>query len=393
MTGATTAVAALASPWKGLAPYDDSDLDEQLFFGREREVEVACANLTAARLTVLFGATGVGKSSLLRAGVMRRLRDTDAGESAAAIVSSWTGDPVAAIETAMRTSVEAAIGRSVEEPAGSLADRFRAWADDLGGPLYLVLDQMEELFLYHGDEEGPGSFVGEFPPLVTDRGLSVHVLIGIREDSLGRLDTLRAAIPGVLSNYLRLERLDRDAARTAITGPLTQWNTFFPDRGDDHGTGARRSGTRRGRRRPDRARSRGDRRRDAVCPSRAHRSAVPAARARAAVGCRTRRGVVGAPARDASSARRRRARSSSSTWTAHWQRSTRRAATRRPLSSSTSSPRPGRRSPTRSGISRAMPGWTLPERPSSWPSSNELDPAPGRRRARRDLPRRARCRR
>src|SRR5436309_10891384 len=41
------------------------------------EIEVIVANLMAARLTVLFGASGVGKTSLLRAGVAHRLRRTD----------------------------------------------------------------------------------------------------------------------------------------------------------------------------------------------------------------------------------------------------------------------------------------------------------------------------
>ena len=58
-----------ASPYKGLAAFEDSDLDALLFFGREREQEIIAANLLAYRLTVLYGASGVGKSSVLRAGV------------------------------------------------------------------------------------------------------------------------------------------------------------------------------------------------------------------------------------------------------------------------------------------------------------------------------------
>jgi len=57
------------SPYKGLASFEDSPLDAMLFFGREREREIITANLLAARLTVLYGPSGVGKSSLLRAGV------------------------------------------------------------------------------------------------------------------------------------------------------------------------------------------------------------------------------------------------------------------------------------------------------------------------------------
>ena len=52
-----------ASPYQGLTVFEDSDLDALLFFGRERENEVVAANLIASRLTVLYGPSGVGKSS------------------------------------------------------------------------------------------------------------------------------------------------------------------------------------------------------------------------------------------------------------------------------------------------------------------------------------------
>ena len=67
-------VTAPGRPFKGLAYFGDSELDARFFFGRERESELVAANLMASRLTVLYGPSGVGKSSLLRAGVARRLR-------------------------------------------------------------------------------------------------------------------------------------------------------------------------------------------------------------------------------------------------------------------------------------------------------------------------------
>ena len=60
--------AAPTSPYKGLSAFEDSELDALLFFGREREREIVVANLIASRLTVLYGPSGVGKSSLLRGG-------------------------------------------------------------------------------------------------------------------------------------------------------------------------------------------------------------------------------------------------------------------------------------------------------------------------------------
>jgi putative ribosome biogenesis GTPase RsgA len=61
-------------PYKGLANFDDSEIDARLFFGRDAERDALVANLLASRLTVLYGASGVGKSSLLRAGVAQLLR-------------------------------------------------------------------------------------------------------------------------------------------------------------------------------------------------------------------------------------------------------------------------------------------------------------------------------
>ena len=72
--GHTGVTAPAGNPFRGLAPFDDSDADAALFFGRAREAEIAIANVLAARLTVLHGPSGVGKSSLARAGVAHALR-------------------------------------------------------------------------------------------------------------------------------------------------------------------------------------------------------------------------------------------------------------------------------------------------------------------------------
>ena len=65
----------IRSPYRGLAAFEDSELDALYFFGRERDTEIVAANLIASRLTVLYGPSGVGKSSLLLAAVSRSLRE------------------------------------------------------------------------------------------------------------------------------------------------------------------------------------------------------------------------------------------------------------------------------------------------------------------------------
>jgi WD40 repeat protein len=220
------ALQAPESPYKGLQPFEDTTIDALLFFGREQEREVIAANLMAARLTVLYGASGVGKSSVLNAGVVHDLRKLarERREFVVASYSSWSeDDPIEGIAASVRDAVEDVLGFGVDDAPGSLATRIGAWSELLGGEIYLVLDQFEEYFLYHG-HDGAGSLLDELPPLVTEPRLRAHVLLGIREDALARLDVFKARIPGLFANYLRLERLDATAARAAIEGPLTRWD-------------------------------------------------------------------------------------------------------------------------------------------------------------------------
>ena len=185
----STIAAPPASPFKGLAALEDSELDALFFFGRERERAVLVANLLAARLTVLYGESGVGKSSLLGAGVVRELRAL-APDAVVALRDSWSGSVVEALDEV----------RGAEEA-------------------YLVLDQFEEYFLYHGDDDS-GALLHDLPELLGDT--RVNVLVSVREDSLARLDAFKARIPSVFGNQVRLEHLDREAARSAILGPIAR---------------------------------------------------------------------------------------------------------------------------------------------------------------------------
>ena len=220
-----SAVATPTSPYKGLAPYDDSELDALLFFGREREVEVIVANLMAARLTVMYGVSGVGKTSLLRAGVAHRLRR--AHDALVVVFASWTGNPVG--DLLDEIAAAAPEGAEPVKRTGSLADILAAWTRRLDSDLYIVLDQFEEYFLYHEGESGPATLAEELPEALGRKGLRANFLLGIREDALASLDAFKARVPGMFANSLRLDRLDRIAARAAIEGPLERYNQLAPE--------------------------------------------------------------------------------------------------------------------------------------------------------------------
>jgi WD40 repeat protein len=227
------------SPYKGLTPFEDSELDVLFFFGRERERELVEANLMASRLTVLYGETGVGKSSVLRAGVAHHLRGLaranleERGEPGLAVVvfDSWRDDPLKALRTAVAEAVTLALGGTLRpsEEEGSLAEALRMWQQVLDGDLYVILDQAEEYFLYHGGADGASTFGVDFPAVVNSPDLRVNFLVAIREDSLAKLDAFKGRIPNVLGNYLRLEHLDRQAARAAIVEPISQYNRLVAE--------------------------------------------------------------------------------------------------------------------------------------------------------------------
>jgi WD40 repeat protein len=203
------------SPYKGLNAFEDSELDALLFFGREREREIVTANLVASRLTVLYGPSGVGKSSLLRAAVARSLRALPE-EPLVVVFSSWSDDPAAALAG----DVVSLCNGSGPPSARGLLEVLEDAQD--GRDVYLVLDQAEEYFLYHADDAGPGSFAEALPALLS-QPLRLNVLVSLREDSLAKLDRFTGRVPGIFANTLRLDRLDRQAATAAIVRPVERY--------------------------------------------------------------------------------------------------------------------------------------------------------------------------
>jgi hypothetical protein len=117
------------TPYKGLSFYTEQDAP--FFFGRERDTQVVTANLMASRLTLLYGESGVGKSSLLRAGMGRHLQEL-AHENIqrrgtprfVAVMfpsppMSWSGDPLTSISLSIERVV-ASLGLTVDPPSPTL---------------------------------------------------------------------------------------------------------------------------------------------------------------------------------------------------------------------------------------------------------------------------------
>lgn len=214
-------------PYKGLQPYTEAD--RAFFFGRERDSEIITSNLYAAPLTVLYGESGVGKSSVLLAGVVPILRQTP--NVAVVVFRQWQDAQFASMLRAeILSAVKETTGNEAAVDLSLPLDEFLIACNRvLHGPVFFIFDQFEEFFLYHAPSQGAEGFDAEWSRSVNRQDVDANFLLSLREDSLSRLDRFRGRLPKLMGNMLRLKHLDEEAGRTAIRKPLEKYNEMLPD--------------------------------------------------------------------------------------------------------------------------------------------------------------------
>ena len=241
------------NPWLGLASFTEET--RAFFYGRDEEVAELSRRVQRKLLTVLFGQSGLGKTSILRAGVAPRLR----GQGYCPIYvridyGKESPEPAEqikqAISRAARRSGEwtqagvAAPGESLWEYLHHRDDVLR---DESGATLIplLIFDQFEEIFtLAQSDEFGrtrAARFIDELADLVENRPPKsleakleedesraerfdfargdYRVLIALREDYLAPLEGLKKSMPSISQNRLRLAPMTGDQALAAVLQP------------------------------------------------------------------------------------------------------------------------------------------------------------------------------
>ncbi|MGF1937592.1 MAG: WD40 repeat domain-containing protein [Nostoc sp. ChiQUE02] len=226
-------------PYLGLNPF--SEKDAPFFFGRDEQKRAIARNLRVSRLTVLLGESGVGKSSILQAGVVPQFhRDVEQNRQehdgkpqwAVVVFNAWHSDnPLELVVNEIRNSVAAALKidpTSLKDEA-TITESLQTWTEMLSGEpqrgqIFIILDQFEEYFQYHSQESGEGTFADEFPRWVNHPSLSINFLIAMRQDALAKLNHFQGRIINIFDNQLLLQRLDRLSARDAIVKPIGQYN-------------------------------------------------------------------------------------------------------------------------------------------------------------------------
>lgn len=183
-----TDAAAGRNPYKGLRPFAEEDAPD--FFGRDDLVELLVGALRAgSRLIALVGPSGSGKSSVIGAGLIPRLRAGAVPGSEQWVIAQTVpgARPLAEVEAMIGSAAGAPSGRAnlleANGETGQSATSLPVMQED--GRLLVVIDQFEELFTIT-DEPPRHSFLSAVARAVAEPGSQVTVLLALRADYYDR---------------------------------------------------------------------------------------------------------------------------------------------------------------------------------------------------------------
>jgi hypothetical protein len=248
-----TAAVDPQQPWLGLDSF--SEATRSFFYGREEEIAELARRVQRKPLTVLFGQSGLGKTSILRAGLVPRLRPEGYCPVYVRLDYARESPPPAeqiklsifreTLASGTWTQTGAAVqGESLWEFLHHRDDMLRD-ADGRALTPLLIFDQFEEIFtLAQSDDFGrarAAQFIAELADLVENRPprslearldeddtiaerfdfarCDYRILVSLREDYLAHLEALKAAMPSITQNRMRLARMTGQQALDAVIKP------------------------------------------------------------------------------------------------------------------------------------------------------------------------------
>lgn len=232
-----SATLANVCPYRGLQPFREEDAP--FFFGREAFVERLVEAVLLHRLVSLVGASGSGKSSVVRAGLVPALTG-DSGAMAWDSVTMLPGDrPLHSLAAAFvpllepdLTEIErlAAVGRLagyLEEGQVSLRDlASQVMAKQAGaGRLLLVVDQWEELYTQSRDDQANRRFIDELLEATGDGPLSV--VFTLRGDFFGQALGYRPLADRLQNAVVNLGPMNAEELERAVEAPSQKVGMAF----------------------------------------------------------------------------------------------------------------------------------------------------------------------
>lgn len=229
--------------YPGSRPFDDTEIERRLFFGREQEKEDLLHKVLTNNLVVLYSKSGIGKTSLINAGINQALRDN----GFLPLIIRFNIPQYDPCNIIYRSIIDITGSKKLDFKEGeknSLRQYFKTsmfWSENetLLKPV-LIFDQFEEFFDRHSLESRK-EFISQIADIVNNRipdtdtirkliqpGESfqynekppnVKIIISLREDFLGQLEEMSHEIPDIFNNRFKLFPLTYEQAKAAINKP------------------------------------------------------------------------------------------------------------------------------------------------------------------------------
>ena len=171
------------------------------------------------KILLVYGASGTGKSSLIACGLGNKFEDTD-----------WLPISIRRglnINESLHQQVGKLMITPIQSEGPSLIKMLKSVYLDHFKPIYIVVDQFEELFIF-GDREEWSEFIKAVRQ-VLDSSLQVRFVFIIRGEYLEYLTDFEETLPEIFSNRVRIERMTRTNAVNCITGPCKAFGIQVED--------------------------------------------------------------------------------------------------------------------------------------------------------------------
>ncbi|MFE2607772.1 WD40 repeat domain-containing protein [Streptomyces mirabilis] len=214
------------SPYAGLAAFQPEDAER--FFGRERLTDDLVTRVRDHRFLAVFGASGSGKSSLLRAGLLPRVGAIAPGKGAWRTVLLVPG-PHPLEECAARLAAPS--GGSAIALSEELQDKPRALhltalqilaGQPAGSELLLVVDQFEEVFTLCTSARERAAFIAALITAAQAANSRTRVVIGVRADFYARCSEHPDLVEALRDAQMLVGPMTTDELRRAISRPAVQ---------------------------------------------------------------------------------------------------------------------------------------------------------------------------